>query len=805
MNQNEFYATARTNSNGNEYSATLPNLTDYTTKGFVPYYLGWIDKDNIPETYHLTKISFDGTKLISKPLEITENLDFFYTARNLNPLTTGGYSFASRYNSASGSYTSYYGGYVDNIEAVNKLALLTQNIQPPAFTFSFVYRTVSGSTYGNTMQRTYDYNFTSIISFINWLNGTYKINFSSVFSGLTLTDVELSANDFLTDRAFHYTDSSYDGYIFISACTVGQRIDTNDDSTTTAGYSSILGSVSVTYKDEDEDDTFDIYLHSQYHPTGRIEIFYSGAPRLYSNPTTYYGYYFGGFDIEIDLAEMSSTTEIYQGENWLAFRPYNLSNYRYFNKKISISEIKFLYAMQPILRYTNDINNIYYPKFEDNELTGEFFPKDRLAFEGAPWQITGNLTDNDYDPDTKPQPSSSDDDPLVNPNDPGKREGKIIGDRTGSGGASRIIPQTGVQYYVMTGQELLSLRSLVWAQTKDFYSALNIINSEGTDTIFNYISSLRYYPFPDITSFIDTSSTYENVVLGTGATIQNTAITPYTNFTLRTADSKSFQVPLCYWNLSDLPWRNNFLDFTPYSKLAVTIPYCGDVEIDLNRVAAFRPLNETRLYLLACGDIDSGTVAFSLFSGATSSNDYEQILYSKNIKIAIDLPLSGNDQISQSNAILQATYNQASKILSVGSSLISEGVSSVKKGLSKDLGVGDVAKFATDAVQGVMDVGMASAEASLAKRQVPVSIGDINGTFATTQIRQYPYLTLYRQKTANPANYGHTTGFVCEATYTLGELSGFTVLSNPDLRDISGATQEELEELMGILTTGFYI
>ena len=121
MDINEFYTTARTNSNGNEYSATLPNLTDYTTKGFVPYYLGWIDKDNIPETYHLTKISFDGTKLISKPLEITENADFFYTARNVNPLQVGGLSFASRYNSASGSYTSYYGGYSDNIEAVNKL------------------------------------------------------------------------------------------------------------------------------------------------------------------------------------------------------------------------------------------------------------------------------------------------------------------------------------------------------------------------------------------------------------------------------------------------------------------------------------------------------------------------------------------------------------------------------------------------------------------------------------------------------------------------------------------------------------
>ena len=393
---------------------------------------------------------------------------------------------------------------------------------------------------------------------------------------------------------------------------------------------------------------------------------------------------------------------------------------------------------------------------------------------------------------------SGDDDPLTKPNDPGKRESKIIGDRTGSGGAARIIPQSGVQYYAMTGLEMLQLRSLLWSQTKDFYSALNIINTEGTDTIFNYISSLRYYPFSNIINFIDVSSTYSDVVMGTGAVLQSTAITPYTNFTLRAVETKDFQSTLCYWNLSDLPWRNNFLDFTPYSKLVVSIPYCGDVELDLNRVAAFGPLSDAVLWLWASGDIDSGTVTFSLFTGQPGAA-YDQILYSKNIKIAIDLPLSGNDQISQSNAILQATYNQASKVLSVGSSLISSAEKTAEKLAAHKAGVGDVASFATDAVQGIMDIGMTSVEATLAKRQAPVSIGDINGTVATTQTRQYPYLTFYRQKTANPANYGHTTGFTCEAAYTLRELSGFTILSNPDLRDISGATQEELEELMDLL------
>ena len=458
--------------------------------------------------------------------------------------------------------------------------------------------------------------------------------------------------------------------------------------------------------------------------------------------------------------------------------------------------------------FATTTENFWYAEMDGYEFVGNLVRGDDPSLQDKvpEWILDGDSTLNEYEPETDSPAGggSGDDDPSATPNDPGKREDKIIGDRIGSGGAARVVPQSGVQYYVMTFLEMEQLRSLVWSQTKDFYSALNIINTEGTDTIFNYISSLRYYPFSDIIDFITTSSNESSVTMGTGAILQNTAITPYANFKLRAVINRVFRTPLCHWNLSDLPWRNNFLDFTPYSKLVVSIPYCGDVELDLNRVAAFSSLSNTVLWLQASGDIDSGSITFSLLTG--QSNDaYDQILYSKNVKIAIDLPLSGNDQISQSNAILQSTYKLTSTTLQTASSLISSAEKTAGKLASHTANVGDVVSFATDAVQGVMDIGMASAEASLAKRQVPVSIGDINGTIATTQIRQFPYLTLYRQKTANPANYGHTTGFVCEAAYTLSQLSGFTILSNPDLSMVQGATQEELSELMGILTTGFYI
>lgn len=762
MNPANFYATARTNANGNEYSATLPNLSEYTVKGFVPYYLGWIDRNNIPETYHLTKISFDGTKLISKPLEITENADFFYTARNLNPSTTAGFSFASRYNSASGSYTSYYGSYSANIEAVNKLSLLTQNIQPPAFTFSFIYRTVSGSTFGNTLIANYNYNFASIIAFINWLNGTYKINFNSVFSGLTMTDAELSANDFLSDRAFHYTDSNYDGYIFISACTVGQRVDTNNDSTVQAGYSDIVGSVSVSYKDDD--DTFDIYLHSQYHPTGQLQIFYSGTPRINSNPTTFYGYYFGGFDIETDLAEMSDTNEIYQGENWLAYRPYNLLNYRYFYKKMSISEIRFLFAMQPILRYTSDLTNIYYPKIDDGELTGEFFPSSRLAFEGAPWQITGNVSDNEYNPDSKP--------PVVISEDEITTEKRTGADTLPNFTLHVVSGDAFSNFYKLAYYNVSEMGQLISANAQTFFEALGTATDYKQSNILDYIVSFRWYPVPIADATIDTST--NEIQFGYNGASKLTFSTEFGCYLLSNAN-RIFDLGSVY-----VPYRassQTFLDLEPYTRVSMYLPYIGTVTLQANQILGYT------IYCKYVIDLVTG------IGTAIVDNGFDTI-YIGTGKIGVDISVSGNDIVTQSASIISGLAGMSTGIAHNAVQLAGSAIS------------GNVAGVGTAIVDTIADVATSSLTIASAKRGNPQTVGQASG-FGGAYTHQTPYITVQRPAVSIPAKYGHDVGYVCNRTYTIGNISGFTICKNPDLSGLS-ESPEMLNELYNILITGFY-
>ena len=207
-------------------------------------------------------------------------------------------------------------------------------------------------------------------------------------------------------------------------------------------------------------------------------------------------------------------------------------------------------------------------------------------------------------------------------------------------------------------------------------------------------------------------------------------------------------------------------------------------------------------------------MTYHIFVGDVAGNIYFTA-FKANVKIGVDMPLSGNDTLAQANAILQSTYKLNSTVLNVGETLVKDTAkvaSGVKKpmktmtGDSKvELPVGDIAQLAKDAVSGVGDIANAVSGVNLSKRQVPVSVGNTNGTMGSTIIDQYPYLSLFIQRYANPKNYGHTTGFVCESTLKLGDVRGFTVLSNPDLSGLSGATSEELSELNGILTSGFFV
>lgn len=473
-------------------------------------------------------------------------------------------------------------------------------------------------------------------------------------------------------------------------------------------------------------------------------------------------------------------------------------------------------------------DEVWYPVYTDNyEITGEFVRGDDPDFASkvADWQ-TGNITSNELTksqiPDTHYDPEIPDDSDVPVRHD--KTDEKDYGDLIGTGAKDRINPPASVKYYVLSSTEAQNFERSLWTQVKTFYDALNIVDRNSSDTIFNYISSFRFYPV-DFAAYTNTSQTtgtivsqtVEPVYLGTGAKLLNTTDPTSPEFLFHTATSTVFDFTVGYWRLSDLPWTGTFLDFNPYSKLVVSIPYIGDTELDINTIASTGNIKDMGLLLTAHGDLNSGTLTYALtVVDIKLGNAYVCNLKVDTINLGLDIPLSGNDAVQQANNIMRANFKTIATCLAVGGAFVSGLGGLMGPGLAAATAEGaaaasavpagfQAANFAINSLAGVNAIADSAMQTSLAHRQAPISQGSSFGSISSTFYNQVPYLTLYKQKINNPRNYGHTTGYVCESALRLSDVSGFTKLSNPDLSNIAGATAEEINELGTILTAGFFV
>lgn len=472
-------------------------------------------------------------------------------------------------------------------------------------------------------------------------------------------------------------------------------------------------------------------------------------------------------------------------------------------------------------------DEVWYPIYtNDYKITGKFVRGDdpNFASKVADWQ-TGDITSNELTksqiPDTHYDPEAPDDSDTPVPHN--KTDEKDYGIPIGSGSKDRITPPASVKYYILTAPEAENLERALWSQAKKFYNALNIIDKTNNDSLFKYISSFRYYPV-DFNAFTNqamlhdsiVSSTRSSVYMGTGAILEDTSQTPATDFQFYTATATTFNFTVGQWMLSDLPWSGTFLDYNPYSKLVVSIPYVEDTELDINTIASTGNLKDMRLILRAQGDLNAGSLTYVLTVADSKLATEVCNLKIATIQLGIDIPLSGNDVIAQSNNVMRANFKAIATCLAVGGAFVAGLGGLMGPGLAAATAEGaaaasavpagfQAANFAINSLAGVNAIADSAMQTSLAKRDVPVSQGTTFGTISATAYGQVPYISLYKQKINNPRNYGHTTGYVCESALRLSDVSGFTKLSNPDLSNIAGATAEEINELGTILTAGFFV
>lgn len=199
-----------------------------------------------------------------------------------------------------------------------------------------------------------------------------------------------------------------------------------------------------------------------------------------------------------------------------------------------------------------------------------------------------------------------------------------------------------------------------------------------------------------------------------------------------------------------------YLDYSPYTKAELYLPYCGIHPIDIDDIMG-KAVN-----VVYHVDILTGACCCYVKCG-------DSVLYTFSGQVATTIPITGNDWTSMINGIINATT-------AIGSMAATGGLT---------------APMATSTI--------ASTVINTAKPTMERS-GSMSGTGGMMAV-QYPYLILTRPRQALPELQNQFSGYPSFISSYLGDLVGYTEVDSVHLEGIP-ATGAELDEIESILKGG---
>lgn len=219
---------------------------------------------------------------------------------------------------------------------------------------------------------------------------------------------------------------------------------------------------------------------------------------------------------------------------------------------------------------------------------------------------------------------------------------------------------------------------------------------------------------------------------------------------------------------------NNFLDYEPYTKYQLYLPYVGVIELPTNTIVSNKG---TTVVVKGAIDISTLTLTYTIYSN-------NMVIYETSVPYGQSIPISLTDRIGTFSSAITETTNKA---------------------------VGAVVAGATGNVMGV-----ATNIASYHYKESPIVS---TGTSTSSGGRFQPqncYLIASYPVTKRPDTYGHNVGFPCMKSIKLNDksLKGFTKCHNPVIEfgnskrvdnSIVYPYESEIEELYNILKEGFYL
>lgn len=238
---------------------------------------------------------------------------------------------------------------------------------------------------------------------------------------------------------------------------------------------------------------------------------------------------------------------------------------------------------------------------------------------------------------------------------------------------------------------------------------------------------------------------------------------------------------------------DSVLDYSPYSKLGIYLPFIGYQELDIDECRG------NTINLKYRVDILSGAcLALISINGRT--------IYQFTGNCMTQLPLTSADysQIVQSAtnvAIAASSAGTAAAVASAGDALTASRVSSGK--IDAAMGNYQNAQHAAQVSNAENSLAGATANGMAGMKPTFKKSGAISGSTSIFGVMQ-PYLHLTTPRQSMPDGYEKVCGFPCNVGGKLGDFSGYTVVEDVRLNGLV-ATSPEVDEIYKLLKNGIII
>lgn len=213
----------------------------------------------------------------------------------------------------------------------------------------------------------------------------------------------------------------------------------------------------------------------------------------------------------------------------------------------------------------------------------------------------------------------------------------------------------------------------------------------------------------------------------------------------------------------------NFLDYAPYTKIELYLPYIGFVTLDTNEV-----MGKTILIQYAVDYMTGMGTAYVMADGI--------MIYTGEGQVGIDIPLGGRNAAEIAKNNLMTGINTAGGIVGTA---VAAGAGGVTAGVLT--GLNTLAGTTASVIQGNQS------------RVTKGSIGNsANGFYAP----QNAYLIITRPTPVEPTSYANQFGRPSGKTEQLQSLTGYTVVDRVHVEGIKNGTQDEITEIERLLKSG---